>query len=232
MDMSFVSKDDGIMIPAPEPKGSGRSFVRIAVAFLIGLSGVVLVGFLSFVGSLDRKEPINLAKADGIVALTGGVDRIPDAVGWLALGNGERLLISGVSTQTSVERLVQSAPRLKNWLNCCVDLDHQARNTVGNAEETRRWATAKGYRSLLVVTSSYHMPRAMVELQRSMPEINLIAAPVVTERLQELGYWKDPDLLRILFHEYAKFMVSYARACLTSPSHSDDITADINRRRA
>lgn len=208
------------------------TFGRIAGVLLISFTGAVFFGFLNFVGSLDRKEPVNLAKADGIVALTGGVDRIPDAVGWLALGNGERLLISGVSTQTSVEKLVQTAPRLKNWLHCCVDLDHQARNTVGNAEETRRWATAKGYRSLLVVTSSYHMPRALVELQRFMPEVNLIAAPVVTERLQELGYWKDPGLLKILLHEYAKFTVSYARARLTSPSQSDDSIVYANRRRA
>jgi uncharacterized SAM-binding protein YcdF (DUF218 family) len=231
MDMSFASGHNSVMHSSPGPKSSARAFVRIASAFLTGFLGIILVGFLGFVGSLDRKEPTSLAKADGIVALTGGVDRIPDAVGWLAQGNGERLLISGVSTQTSVEQLVQSAPRLKNWLSCCVDLDHQARNTVGNAEETRRWAAAKGYRSLLVVTSSYHMPRAMVELKRSMPEIHFIPAPVVTERLQELGYWKDPQLLKLLFNEYAKFMVSYARARLTSPSHSDDITAYINRRR-
>ena len=232
MDMGFSSGHNSVRNQTPQPKRSLVTFWRIAGVLLISFSGAFLFGFLHFIGSLDRKEPINLAKADGIVALTGGVDRIPDAVGWLALGNGERLLISGVSTQTSVEQLVQTAPRLKTWLHCCVDLDHQARNTVGNAEETRRWAMAKGYRSLLVVTSSYHMPRALVELQRFMPEVNLIAAPVVTERLQELGYWKDPRLLKILFQEYAKFTVSYARARLTSPSQSDDTIAHANRRRA
>jgi uncharacterized SAM-binding protein YcdF (DUF218 family) len=182
---------------------------------------VSIGGFFTFVNCLSRAEPASLPRGDAIVALTGGADRIPDAVGWLAQGHGERLLISGVSTQTSVEQLVQKSPRLK-----------AARNTVGNAEETRRWARGKGYRSLVVVTSSYHMPRALLELKRHMPETQFIAAPVVTERLQGLQYWQDLPLLRLLGQEYAKFLVAYARASLTSPAPSDDITAHTHRRRA
>jgi uncharacterized SAM-binding protein YcdF (DUF218 family) len=190
------------------------------------------MGFFGFVQSLDRTEPRVLPRGDGIVALTGGPDRIPDAVGWLAQGHGERLLISGVGMQVSHEQLTQMSPRLRGWLTCCIDLDRQARNTVGNAEETRRWALARGYRSLVVVTSSYHMPRAMIELQRAMPDVHFIAAPVVTERLQGLQYWRDPSLLKILGQEYAKFIVAYARARLTGPASSDDMTANANRRRA
>jgi uncharacterized SAM-binding protein YcdF (DUF218 family) len=220
-----------VRLGGPGPRRTGRWFRALAAGAVLGLA-IACGGFLGFVASLDRKEPQSLAKADAIVALTGGADRIPDAVGWLAQGHGERLLISGVNTQITVEQLVQKAPRLKRWLTCCVDLDHQARNTVGNALETRRWAQGRGYRSLVVVTSSYHMPRALLELRRYMPETEFIAAPVVTERLHDLQYWRDLPLLKVLGQEYAKFVVAYARARLTAPSRSDDITADTHRRRA
>jgi uncharacterized SAM-binding protein YcdF (DUF218 family) len=203
-------------------------------ALTVGAGSMLLafvVGFLLFLLNLDRKEPSDLARADGIVALTGGASRIPDAVEWLSHNRGKRLLISGVGVSTTLDRLVQQTPPLKPWLGCCIDLDHQARNTVGNALEARRWANAKGYRSLIVVTSSYHMPRAMLELQRHMPEMTLIAAPVVTKRLQVMDFWQDPQLLQTVGLEYGKFLVAYARARLTTPAASDDITASANRRR-
>jgi uncharacterized SAM-binding protein YcdF (DUF218 family) len=220
-----------VRLDGPGPRRTGW-WVRALVSGAALSLAVACGGFFGFVASLDRREPQSLPKGDAIVALTGGADRIPDAVGWLAQGHGERLLISGVNTQITVDQLVQKAPRLKRWLTCCVDLDHQARNTVGNALETRRWAQGRGYRSLVVVTSSYHMPRALLELRRHMPETEFIAAPVVTERLHELQYWRDLPLLKVLGQEYAKFVVAYARARLTAPSRSDDITADTHRRRA
>jgi uncharacterized SAM-binding protein YcdF (DUF218 family) len=214
---------------------SDPGIVGVVLRPLMIVAGGILLafamGFLVFLLALDRKEPTDLARADGIVALTGGASRIPDAVEWLSHNRGQRLLISGVGASTSLERLVQQTPPLKPWLGCCVDLDHQARNTVGNALEARRWANAKGYRSLIVVTSSYHMPRAMLELQRHMPAMRLIAAPVVTERLQVMDFWQDPQLLRTVGVEYGKFLVAYARARLTTPAASDDITASDNRRR-
>jgi len=228
-------------IPATRPLESRREtasgpisggLVRGALIIAAGMGLAFVIGFITFLQSLERAEPASLAKADAIVALTGGADRIPDAIGWLEQGHGERLLISGVSSQTSIDQIAQKSPRLKNWLRCCVDIDQRAVNTVGNAEETRRWALARGYQSLVVVTSSYHMPRALVELRRHMPGVTLIAAPVVTERLQVLDVWRDPALLKILVSEYGKFIVAYLRGRLTSPGSSDDITAHTNRRPA
>ncbi len=42
-------------------------------------------------------------------------------------------------------------------LACCVDLGHTARDTIGNATETRDWAADHHYVSLIVVTSAYHI---------------------------------------------------------------------------
>jgi uncharacterized SAM-binding protein YcdF (DUF218 family) len=206
--------------------------VRILGIGLFTAFLVFLGGFVVFMQSLDRQEAAVVASGDGIVALTGGVERIPDALDLLAQGRGRRLLISGVNENVSVSQLAQKAPRLRTWLKCCVDLDHQARNTVGNAEETRLWSRLHGYRSLVIVTSSYHMPRALIELQRHMPDVSLIPAPVVTHRLQDPAFWSDVSLLKVLGQEYAKFVVAYVRSCLTSPSAIVEITPVPFRRRA
>ena len=71
------------------------------------------------------------------------------------------------------------------------DFDHSV-NTLGNAVETRRWAQAKGFRSLIVVTSAYHMPRAMAEIAHQLPEVALVAFPAVTDRLRTEPWWTKP----------------------------------------
>jgi uncharacterized SAM-binding protein YcdF (DUF218 family) len=196
---------------------------------LYGCTGAVL-GFFAFLLFIERTEPPQLRKADAIVALTGGADRISDALERLKSGSGQRLLISGVAHDMTRERLAQQAPALRSWLKCCIDLGHAAQNTVGNAKETRHWMQRNGYRSLVVVTSSYHMPRAMVELRRKMPGIELIAAPVVTEKLRAMDFWQHPGLLRTIGTEYMKFVVAYVRASLTPTRPMDDITAQTTRR--
>jgi uncharacterized SAM-binding protein YcdF (DUF218 family) len=191
----------------------------------------VLAGFGLFLWSLERTEPGAVRKADGIVALTGGVDRISDAVSWLSVGSGRRLLISGVALDVTAEHLAAKSPEIRPWLRCCIDLGYVARNTVGNAKEIRYWAHVNGYRSLLVVTSSYHMPRAMVEMRRQLPDLELIAAPVVTAKLQEMDFWSHPRLLRTIGMEYLKFVVASIRAALTPARPSGQTSDTANRRR-
>jgi uncharacterized SAM-binding protein YcdF (DUF218 family) len=215
-----------------KPRGPEKSFLRIFFAMSTIIAIAFFCGFFVFLRSLDRVEPPLITKGDGIVALTGGSDRIADAMVLLARGQGRRLLISGVSNHVTMSKIGTIAPGLENWLKCCVDLGHHAQNTVGNAEETRSWAKTHKYKSIVVVTSNYHMPRALLELQRHMPDIRFIPAPVVTERLHDMAIWKDISLLKTLSHEYTKFVVAYARARLTSPASLAEINSTFVRRGA
>jgi uncharacterized SAM-binding protein YcdF (DUF218 family) len=209
----------------------------VLVLKLLGTAGVAascifLFGFVAFLHSLERADQAPPHRADAIVALTGGAERISDAVEWLKNGSGKRLLISGVAHDVTRERLAHKAPAVRDWLQCCIDLGHAAQNTVGNAKETRHWVTSHGYRSLLIVTSSYHMPRALVELRRQLPGIDLHAAPVVTEKLKAMDFWQHPGLLKTISIEYAKFVVAYVRASLTSAHPMGESTENSTRRRA
>src|SRR6266478_37859 len=144
-----------------------RCICAAPVIALLALIG----GFLWFALHIANEESPRDRAADGIVALTGGASRITDAVELLASGRGRRLLITGVGPTTNAAELVRLAPDYERWFGCCIELDYTAINTVGNAAETRRWARERGFRSLVVVTSGYHMPRAMLEIGHRLPDV-------------------------------------------------------------
>jgi uncharacterized SAM-binding protein YcdF (DUF218 family) len=148
--------------------------------------------------------------ADGIVALTGGASRIADAIELLALGRGKRLLISGVNRATSSKEISRLNPEFERWVRCCVDFDRSL-NTLGNAIETRRWAESRGFRSLIVVTSNYHMPRALAELSHQLPEVALVPFPVVTDRQRADPWWAGGATARLMLTEYAKYVFAKLR---------------------
>src|ERR1700757_4644846 len=148
------------------PRGWLRATVVSTVAFVfIGAAA----GFVAFLSQLRGAEIAPDRKADGIVVLTGGSSRVSDAMELLAAGYGKRLLIAGVhpsSTASDISRsdISRSVPGSQSLFNCCVDLDRSAVSTRSNASETKRWAQERGFKSLIVVTSNYHMPRAVLEM--------------------------------------------------------------------
>ncbi len=96
-------------------------------------------------------------------------------------------------------------------LSCCVDLDYSALNTYGNAVQARRWAVEHGFQSLIVVTSAYHMPRALAELAHQLPDARLIPFPVVSDRLRIEPWWSSGDTTRLVLSEYLKYLAAKVR---------------------
>jgi uncharacterized SAM-binding protein YcdF (DUF218 family) len=184
-----------------------RSVLAVAFVLIVAFGA----GFAWFVWKLPATEVSLDRNADGIVVMTGGASRISDAIELLSNGHGKRLLISGVHRDTSAAEIARINPRYQGLVACCVDLDHSAINTVGNATETRRWAHDRGFSSLIVVTSAYHMPRTMAELATQMPGVALVPFPVVTEKLRNEPWWASAPTARLVLSEYAKFVVAQLR---------------------
>jgi uncharacterized SAM-binding protein YcdF (DUF218 family) len=171
-------------------------------------------GFVVFAAFVMRTPVAAVDKADGIVVLTGGQSRIKEGARLLKDGYGQRMLISGVNTQTGQSDLIRLSGLDSGSFNCCVDLGYTALNTTGNASETQTWADAHNYRSLIIVTSNYHMPRSLVELSRAMPETRLIPHTVTPTVFDTEAWWLSPVTMRNLVAEYVKFLPSAARFAL------------------
>lgn len=196
-----------------DPRGSRVvRFMKRAVLVAACLILAFAAGFGVFLLHVPTEEVALRRNADGIVVLTGGASRIEDAVELLASGRGQRLLITGVHRLTSEREIKRLKPGYGKVFACCVDLDRSALNTIGNATETRRWAEERGFKSLIVVTSNYHMPRAMAELRHQLPDIVLIAFPVIGDQLR--ASWSNGPNLQLLFWEYVKYTVAVGRMWL------------------
>ena len=183
----------------------------LAVIFLVVLFWAV--GLWAFAGRVASSTPApDPDPADAIVALTGASTvRIEAAVELLEEGLGRRLLISGVNREATRNQVRATLTAAGRAFDCCVDLGFQAENTRGNARETADWAAFHHYRTLIVVTADYHMPRAILELRAAMPDVRLDPYPVQTGVLDARRWWTRSEDARRLAVEYDKYLVILAR---------------------
>lgn len=195
---------------------------RIVIALVL----LYVVGFVVFAALLP-KPPRVLAKVDGIVALTGGGSRLDVAVALFERGLGERLLISGVNPQATKQDLKKLVHGRKRF-DCCADLGYAAENTFGNAKEAAAWTRFHRYKSVLLVTSRYHMPRSIAEFHDVMPDVKVVAYPVDAETGKDLA--SRLHAFKVLHSEYAKYIaVTFLTATGLEPGLDQGKTAADSR---
>ncbi|HWZ07096.1 MAG TPA: YdcF family protein [Bradyrhizobium sp.] len=209
--MKTLPADRSKAVPATGRRGRlGATIVAVLAIVFVAAA----VGFVGFISQLHGAETRPSRTADGIVVLTGGSSRVSDAMELLADGYGKRLLISGVHPTSPASDISRSATDSQLLMSCCVDLDRSAVNTRSNAAETRRWARERGFKSLIVVTSNYHMPRAIVELTHAMPDVTLIPFAVVGDKWRDEPWWTSGATMRLLLSEYVKYVAAEVRVRL------------------
>ena len=161
------------------------------------------LGFVLFGVTLG--DPASAEETDAIVVLTGGPGRIERGFDLLRDGEAKRMLIAGADpsvTRADLQRrLGRGSGRI---LRCCVDLGSESVDTRSNAEEAGRWMKRRGYDSLRLITSDWHMRRAGYEFRRHLGARYTIVEDAVETK---------PRFVT-LFGEYNKYLLRRAAVLL------------------
>lgn len=205
--------------------------IRVLVPVLAFVVAAFMAGFYVFTNAVRGYVATSLPTADAVVVLTGGEDRIAAGLELIDARRGRRLLISGVNRAIPTPKdLARHVGGKEAVYRCCVDLGHDAMDTIGNAGEAREWATSFGFRSLVVVTSAYHMPRSLAEFTLAMPDVVLVPYPVASRHYRVESWWRHPSTARLLATEYIKFLAATARLGLSRLANSLERPAVAERR--
>ena len=196
----------------------GRLAGRV-LFWALGVTALLFTsGFAYFSDHISRlAAPHEPAGADAIIVLTGGQYRIDAAVDLLRSGKGKRLLISGVNPMADADDLQRATGADDALFKCCVDIDHAALDTVGNAAESAKWVSVNAYGSAILVTNNYHMPRSLLEMRRVNASLTIVPYPVVNTPLGGGEWMRKPEALRVLFTEYTKYLAALARSLVENP---------------
>lgn len=173
-----------------------------------------MLSILSFIGEIPTLENANDTSTDAIVVLTGGSERLEEGLNLLSERKAKKLFISGVYRGVEVSRLLALFQGNPNELICCVKLGYTAASTRGNAAETKDWLENEGYKSLRLVTASYHMPRSIKEFHYKMPNIMVIPHPVFPKKFKRDDWWRWPGTANLILTEYFKYIISSLRLFL------------------
>lgn len=183
------------------------AFTGIILTLLLGWSA----GLVIYANTIPIEQKKADPSADAIVVLTGGSGRLGAGLKLLTKKRAKKLFVSGVYKGTDVKRLMTLFQEAPIDLECCLEIGDDAMNTAGNAIETAAWFRNKKYKSLIIVTSNYHMPRSVLEFRSVMPEAKLISYPVFPETFKRERWWAWPGTTGLLMREYSKYLLAWMR---------------------
>lgn len=170
------------------------------------LSGFLLWfgGFLYFCHQINHYPKDEKTKTDAIVVLTGGRNRIREALRLLEAGLSDRLLISGVEKNISLKEIsLEQHLEIPNKGD--VQLENKSTNTVENAKESIEWIRKNNVSSVRLVTSNYHTPRSLEEFYSQNPNLKIIPHPVYSNFVRK-RWWRSFRSFYLIASEYNKFL--------------------------
>lgn len=186
-----------------------KQVVRHLCLYTILLTLLVwVIGFVGFSLYALSFKFAPQTQAEGIVALTGGTDRIATSIQLLEENSSAQLLISGVNKQVPPAEILRMVP---SHLTNKITLGYLAETTAENALETANWIRQKNIQSILLVTSFYHMPRSMFEILKHTPHLTIVPYPVFPKSFNNSVEWIKTRYAWLLFIEYHKFIVVHLK---------------------
>lgn len=114
-------------------------------------------------------QPLDGRSTDAIVVLTGGPGRLDRGLALMQDGAARRMLISGVDRTVKPHELAVRYHVPDRLFECCITLGREAIDTRSNGIETAQWLDRRGYDTVRIITSDWHMRRAAFELEQALP---------------------------------------------------------------
>jgi len=168
----------------------------------------VVVFFVLFFMYLDFADDVGAYKqdtnsADAIIVLAGGFGRIDKGIELLRNRRADYLIIMGADKDANLESIFfKKDIRLYKKR---IILEKQSTNTYENAVETKKIVEKMGIKSIILLTSYYHMKRASYIFSRVLPSgVSIKLHPVSTPNFDETIWWKGRGAV-LLTMEFFKF---------------------------
>jgi len=178
------------------------NIIKAFITWLVIALLVIAMLFIDFTYKTFSYRPREV-RADAIVVLAGGKGRVDEGVRLYRERKGSLLFLIGVDP--SVRRSDLYRPRPGDPSADGVILENTSRNTLENAVFGRDVIMKREVRSILLITSRYHMKRASILLRNALPrDVAIYAYPVDSRNLKE-KWWSHGGSFHLLFSEFYKY---------------------------
>ncbi len=201
-------------------------FLRLIFLLLIVFGAIWAGGLVWFATSVANQSNDMQDHTDAIVVLTGGSDRLREAIRLLDQNYAGRMFVSGAGEGVTIADIfnISQYPREHfDDLSRRIEIGYEAKTTKENAVEVFQWVRDKSYRTIRLVTSNYHMERSYIELKNLLPEVKIIKHAVAPEQVLVDKWWKSKGTRELIIDEYNKLIgtvlqieLSYRRGSGTS----------------
>ena len=191
---------------------------RRALQFVVPVAALFVLAFYTPVAWWIA-SPLRLSAppqpADAIVVFAGGVgesgtagvgvqERVARAVDLYRSGYAPAILFSSGYVFTLREAEVMKAIAVANGVPPeAVLLEQAAANTYQNVTNTTRILDERGWRRILLVSSPYHMRRALLTWRKAAPQIAVTPTPPAQSEFYRHETGASLDQIRGIAHEYA-----------------------------
>jgi uncharacterized SAM-binding protein YcdF (DUF218 family) len=197
-----------------------RSLIWWGTGFISAL--VFLLAFTLWMASSvysELPEPAALGPdykpADVIVCLTGGKGRIRKALELYEKGYGKILYISGTDRQVQMREILKELKWVGPVDDSHIILENVSTNTIENAEQVNRYVLDQGLKSVLLVTSVYHVRRAYYIFEKVLPrDVQIEVSWFEHGPFDQEVWWTRWTGISVTVTEFFKFFYAYLRLAL------------------
>lgn len=172
------------------------------ISLLLLVIIIISVLFVDFVYKTFSYRVRDL-NPDAVVVLAGGKGRVEEGVRLYREGKGTSLFLIGVDPSVKKADLYKESPdgRSSNQ----VYLEKVSRNTLENAIFSRELISQHNVRSILLITSRYHMKRSLLIFRNMIPKDIAIYPHPISSKNSIVAWWSHGGSLRLLFSEFYKY---------------------------